>query len=185
MTHAPTMLPTLANAIGFQLVWFAAVIGAANGLPWLGPLAALCFAAAVLAWGGRRRQDLALLAVALPMGFALDTLWVRAGLIVFASPWPESVAPPWIVAMWLGFALTLNHSLARLRSLPWLAAALGAAGAPLAYLAAARGFGAVQFVGDPLPALLAVSLAWTLVVPLLLRVGRIHRPDIRAKVAGR
>lgn len=185
MTHAPTMISTLANAIGFQLVWFAAVIGAANGLPWLGPLAALAFAAAVLARGGRRREDLTLLAVALPLGFALDTLWVRTGLVAFAAPWPGSVAPPWIVAMWLGFALTLNHSLARLRDLPWLAAALGAIGGPLAYLAAARGFGAARFADDPLPALLALSLAWALVVPLLLRVGRIHRPRIRAKVAGR
>lgn len=185
MTRASTMLSTLANAIGFQLVWFAAVIGAARGLPWLGPLAALAFAAAVLGWGGRRREDLSLLAVALPLGFALDTLWIRSGLVAFASPWPGGVAPPWIVAMWLGFALTLNHSLARLRDLPWLAAALGALGGPLAYLGAARGFGAASLGDEPLATLAALSLAWAAALTLLFRAARSFAPRLDPRVAGR
>ena len=43
---------TLGNVVGFQAVWLASVAGAGAGLAWAGPLAALVFAAAMLAWGG-------------------------------------------------------------------------------------------------------------------------------------
>ena len=107
---------TLGNVVGFQAVWLASVAGAGAGLPWAGPLAAAVFAAAMLAWGGRARDDLRLLAVALPLGIALDSAFAASGWLVYAEAWPWSgVAPAWIASLWVGFALTLNHSMARLR----------------------------------------------------------------------
>ena len=51
----------IANVLGFQAVWFASVIGAANGLPWAGPLAVVIYAAAHFAWTPDRRGDLRML----------------------------------------------------------------------------------------------------------------------------
>lgn len=171
------MRAAVLNAIGFQAVWFCAVIGAGRGHGWTGPAAAAVFVALTLRFGGRREQDLGMLAIAVVLGMLLDTLWVRLGWLAFASPWPEGVAPPWIVSMWAGFALTLNHSLARLASLPWLAALLGGLGGPLAYLAAGRAFGAVEFTGDLTTTLLALGLAWAMTVPLLYAAARRLRPS--------
>jgi hypothetical protein len=156
----------IANALGFQCVWFASVLGASHSLPWAGPLALLVFAALHFAWTPDRHGDLRMLALALPMGLAVDSLLVASGLLQFASPWPwPQLAPAWILAMWAGFALTLNHSMAFLRGRHGLALVFGAAGGPLAYLGAARGFDAVDFgLGLPL-ALGALALLWGLALP--------------------
>lgn len=162
---------TLANAVGFQAVWFASVAGAGHGLGWAGPAAALAFAIPVLAWGGQRRADLRLLAWALPLGFAVDSVFAATGLLAYDVPWPSAqAAPAWIVAMWAGFALTLNHSMAWMRDRPWLAAGFGLVGGPLAYIGAARLFDAVVIAGTP--ALVGLAVAWALVMPLLYAIAR-------------
>jgi hypothetical protein len=74
--------------------------------------------------------------------------------------------------LWASFALTLNHSLAFLGGRPWLGAALGLFGGPLAYWAAAATFGAVGF-GVPVAwAMVALGLAWALMLPLMLALNR-------------
>lgn len=170
-------LGKLANALGFQLVWLAAVAGAGNALPWAGPVAALVFAALMLAWGGQRTRDLRLLVWALPMGLALDSGFAASGWLLFAEPGPLPwLAPAWIAALWLGFALTLNHSLAMLRQQPWLAALFGLLGAPMAYWIAASAFSAVSFGASTPLVLTALGVGWALLLPALLRVdGRVRQ----------
>lgn len=158
----------IANVLGFQAVWFASVVGAANGLPWAGPLAALAFASLHLAWTPDRAGDLRMLLIALPMGLAADSLLAATGTLHFASPWPSPMlAPTWILAMWAGFALTLNHSMAFLREHRWAAALFGLVGGPLAYWGAARAFGAVDFGITPLAALAALAVLWGAALPAL------------------
>ncbi|HEX5693288.1 MAG TPA: DUF2878 domain-containing protein [Arenimonas sp.] len=162
---------TLGNVLGFQAVWLASVAGAGAGLAWAGPLAALVFAGAMLAWGGRARDDLRLLAVALPLGIALDSAFAASGWLVYAEAWPwTGVAPAWIASLWVGFALTLNHSMARLRQWPWAAAALGLVGGPLAYWTAAGAFDAVSFGAPVASVMVALALGWAAVLPLLFAV---------------
>jgi hypothetical protein len=67
--------------------------------------------------------------------------------------------------------MTMNHSMAWFAPRPWLAAAFAAVGGPLAYLGAARGFGAVAFPTPAWPALLWLALAWAAALPLLLRLA--------------
>jgi hypothetical protein len=76
----------------------------------------------------------------------------------------------WLVILWALFATTLNSSLRALQSRPWIAAALGAAGGPLAYYAGAR-LGALQFL-EPAAMLAALALGWALATPLLLSLAR-------------
>ena len=163
-----------ANVIGYQLVWFACVAGAGRGLAWLGPMAALLFAAATLLCGGKRDADLRTLFVTLPIGIALDSAFAASGWLVYAEPWPwQGAAPAWIWALWTGFALTLNHSLAFLRDRPWLAALLGLLGGPLAYWAAAGGFDAVAFGAAPMPwVMAALALAWALALPVVFALDK-------------
>ncbi len=162
---------TVGNVVGFQAVWLASVAGAGAGLPWAGPLAAAVFAAAMLAWGGRQRYDLRLLAVALPLGLALDSAFAASGWLVYAEAWPWSgVAPAWIASLWVGFALTLNHSMGRLRQWPLAAAALGLVGGPLAYWTAAGAFEAVSFGAPVAYVLVALAAGWAIVLPLLFAI---------------
>lgn len=158
----------LANLLGFQAVWFAGVLGAVHGLPWAGPLTALLFIIAHFIWKSDRHSDLRMLAIALPIGLAADSLLAASGMLVYASPWPSPLlAPPWILAMWAGFALTMQHSMGFLRG-RWITAAIfGLIGGPLTYWGAAQGFGAVEFKA-PLPlALATLGVIWGIALPAM------------------
>lgn len=158
----------IGNVVGFQAVWMASIAGAGQGYAWTGPLAALVFVAVMLAFGGKTRQDLRMLALALPIGFLLDTAFAASGWLRYAEPTPwVFAAPVWIWSLWAGFALTLNHSMAFLRGRPWACALFGLVGGPLAYWTAAGAFDAVSF-GVPVAwALAALAIGWAAVLPLL------------------
>lgn len=161
----------IANALAFQGVWFACVGGASLGLAWPGLLAALVFGAVTMAIGGCWRADLRTLAIALPLGLGVDCGFAALGWLDYASAerWPLA-APPWIAALWVGFAMTLNHSLAFLRHAPRLAALLGLVGAPVAYWSAARGFEVVSLAEPASAIMLALGLAWAALLPLVFRL---------------
>lgn len=166
-------LAMVGNVLGFQAVWLASVAGAGMGLAWPGPVAAVVFVALTLAFGGMARDDRRLLAIALLLGLLVDSAFAASGWLRFAEPWPWAwAAPIWIMSLWAGFALTLNHSMRFLRDRPVFAALFGFVGGPLAYWTAARAFDAVSF-GAPLPwVMLALAVAWALVMPLLYALDR-------------
>ncbi len=160
------------NVVFFQITWMACVGGAAAGMWWLGPLILLAFCAWQLSVSRHRLADVQLMLIAGVIGMVADTLLVQAGLLRFAAPvpWPQ-LAPIWIIALWMAFALTLNHSLAALRSRLWLAAAFGLVGGPLAYWIAIRVWAGAEFSGSPMLALLALALIWAVVTPVLLMLA--------------
>lgn len=161
-----------ANAIGYQLVWFAAVSGAATGYWWVAPLALVPFAAWYLSRPDGR-VDAWLMPVAMLLGIALDSTLAASDLVAYASAVPSPhAAPVWIVAIWSAFALTLRHSFRFLHGRPVLAAALGAIGAPLAYLAAARGWHAVAFPRGTTAAVIALGLGWLIAMPALITLAQ-------------
>jgi len=122
-----------------QALWFGAVIGAAQELLWLAPVLLMGFAFWEFRPVRRVYGDFQLMLVAVLIGLILDTTWVKLGWIEFAAGWALSErAPLWILLLWAGLALTLNHSLAWLQSRLLLAAVLGGVSSPLSYLAAAR-----------------------------------------------
>lgn len=166
-------LLTAGNVVGFQAVWLASVAGAGAGLPWAGPLAAALFAGLMLRYGGKARADLRLLAVAMPLGLALDSAFAASGWLVYAEAWPwASLAPVWIWSLWVGFTLTLNHSMAFLRERPLAAMVLGLVGGPLAYWTAAGAFDAVSF-GAPVAWVIgALAVGWAAVLPLLFHLDQ-------------
>lgn len=163
--NVPSWLP---NALGFQLVWLAAVVGAAYGWWWAGPATLIPFAIWQIATSRWPRADLLLMCGAAAGGFAIDSVWTLSGMMQFASPAPSTAwAPVWIVAMWMGFALTLNHSLSALKTHPWVAVMFGLLGGPLAYWIADRGWNAVEIVPGALP-YIALAIAWAIATPAML-----------------
>lgn len=162
------------NLIGYQLVWFTAVIGAGRGTPWPGTIVAALFVAWQLSAPGRAREW-RLLVAAVAAGVLVDGALAWSGLARYAAArpaLPSGGAPLWILALWSAFALTLTQSLSALRTHLWLAAVLGAAGAPLAYLGAARGWQAVSFAAPVWPAMLVLSIGWAIALTLLAHLAR-------------
>lgn len=159
----------MVNAVLFQIGWFACVLGAARGLPWIGPFAAVAIIGWHLSRAAQPKQELALVAAAALLGALFETLLVQLGWVHFETGvLVEGAAPYWMVALWAIFATTLNVSLRSLRPHGWLAAVLGAIGGPVAYYAGAR-LGALEF-GAPAsaPALAAIGIGWAILTPALL-----------------
>jgi Protein of unknown function (DUF2878) len=174
----------VANFVGYQLVWFAAVCGASRGWSWPAVLAMAVFAGWQLSVSGQRTVDVRLAGAAVVAGVALDGILSASGIVHYAASaaaLPPGGAPLWILALWLSFALTLNHSLRWLIGQPVLGLALGAAGGPLAYAAAAR-LGAVTFASPAWHGLASLAAGWAIAVALLCTLARVWRD--RTWVAG-
>jgi hypothetical protein len=162
------------NLIGYQIVWFSAVIGAGRGLWWSGVIAAAMFILLHLAFARQSRAgravDFKLLALAILIGALLDGTIATSGLARYAPngmTLPSGGAPLWILSLWASFALTLRHSMTFLLGRPTVALVFGAIGGPLAYLGAARGWQAITFAEPRWMALLVLAIGWGIAVPLL------------------
>src|SRR5690349_24079488 len=106
----------------------------------------------------RERVELQLIAAAFLAGVVVDTVLVISGQVQFASAWPPSWSPFWMLSLWIAFATTLNHSLRWLMTRPLAAAVAGAIGGPLAYLAGAR-LGALT-LAEPLMGVALIAVLW-------------------------
>jgi len=164
-------MTVLVNLLLFQAGWLVCVLSAAGGRPWIGAVAVASVVAWHLARATRPLPELALIGAAVAVGALFETLLVQSGWVRFENGvLIDGTAPYWMIALWANFATTLNVSLRALRSYPWLAAAIGAVGAPAAYFAGAK-LGAMEFTAMGL-ALTAIGLGWTLLSPALFGAAR-------------
>lgn len=172
-----------ANLVAFQLCWLVAVMGAAAGMPYVGPaFAAVWLALHIFAIRSSAAVELKLVLVAGALGYVLDSVLVLAGWLSFPSQAqlgaPSSV---WMVSLWLGFAATLRHVLGWLRGRYLLGAILGMIFGPLAYWGGSR-LGAIV-LGDGATSLVAIGVEWLIAMPLLL--GLVTVLERNAAAAGR
>lgn len=173
----------LVNFALFQLGWFAAVIGAGRGHPWLGPTVIAAILALHVAAVGDRRGELRLLLTVALFGFVVDSVLSATDVLRYAGRPVRWLCPPWVVALWALFGATLRHSMAWLRGRARLAALLGAICGPLSYLAGVR----LHALSLPDPAwrsLLATVVLWSIATPLCLEVfARSPRPAVDVDVS--
>jgi hypothetical protein len=168
----------LVNLIAFQCCWLAAVIGAAAGMPWLGPLfAAVWLPMHIRATRAFMAVETKLILAAGALGYVLDSIVVLSGGMSFPAQ-AQLGAPTtlWMVTLWLGFAATLRHALGWMRGRYLLAALLGAIAGPFAYWSGSK-LGAVV-ITNTVPSLLMVGVEWLVAMPLLLLlVSRLERDE--------
>jgi hypothetical protein len=158
----------MSNFLLAQAGWFACVLGAARDMALLGAAVAIAIIAIHLLVSVSPRREGRLMVFAALVGLMFDSTLVSAGVLEYRiGMLADGIAPYWIVVMWPLFATTLNSSLRWLHGRWWLAAAFGAAFAPLAYAAGAR-LGAVEIVAMT-AAMAMLALGWAVLLPLLVR----------------
>lgn len=165
------MKPLLIELLRFNAAWFACVLGAAAGLPGLGPALVVALVAWRLAGSPERRARRAVLVAGAALGgWALDSGLVLAGAMSF--PEAARLGSPstiWMVALWANLAIAIDGpAFAWLAGRPLLAAGFGAIGGAAAYVGG-ESLGAVELAGTP--AIVAVAALWAIAMPILVRFG--------------
>lgn len=150
------------NFLLFHLLWLAAIFGAVAGSSaWA--LLVLCLQIAHGVWLTPLRRDLLLLGSGLLVGTLFELALIASGLIEYQLQLSVWAPPLWILALWVGFAQSFNHSLAWLsQRLPLAALAGGIASVMSLYGGISLGAASTE----NLPLLLAVyALSWSVLVP--------------------
>ncbi len=154
------------------MAWLALVLGAANGLHYVGLAMALGILALHLVRSPCALPEARLLLAAAAVGFLIETAILATGLVSYTAPALFSWLPPlWLVMLWPAFATLLNVTFRPFRD--WVVAAVifGFAVVPLAYYAGAQ-LGAMTLFAPILQSLCVVGLAWAVALPLLLALAR-------------
>jgi hypothetical protein len=175
-------MKTLLNVVLFQALWLITVAGAGRGYWWAGlPMLAVFVTLHFGFLTPWRRADAILLLASVMLGGVCDSVLAMADVLRFEQPIPSpSFAPVWILVLWAGFALTLNHSMSFFQRKPWYAALFGLIGGPLAYAVAAHVWKAVQFGQANWIVYSALAIVWAVMTPLLLEIGFTLRTNAAA-----
>lgn len=156
----------LGNAVLFQGLWFAAVLGAGQGVQWPALVLWLALLWLAVASGTSWRVEGRMALAGLAAGGLAESVWLSLGLIEYRLSWLPGWPPAWIMMLWMGFAMSLNHSLAWLQGRWRLAALCGAFGSVMSVLAGVR-LGAASAPAGLWPLALCYGLVWALLVPAL------------------
>ena len=161
----------LINFALFQGGWMVCVLGAAAGFPWPATLAGSALALAHLALVRQPGREALLLGASGLLGLLVDSLHIGTGVLFFPiGSLHPAVPPPWILVLWLQFAMTLHYALAWLAGRYLLAAVLGGVSGALAYGAGVR-LGAAAFGPDQLRCLVQIGMSWCVVMVVLLWIA--------------
>lgn len=164
------MRSSLLNAALYQAGWFACVWGAARGWGTVGAAVAIALVLAHLLLAEQPEREWPLMLSAAGIGIVADSLHAGFGILDFRGHEAGTLAPLWIVALWLQFGTVLHFSMRWLARRYALACTLGLVGGPLAFLAGER-LGAASF-GEPRALSLAfLGLSWALVLPTLVAIA--------------
>ncbi|CAJ0716471.1 hypothetical protein LMG6871_01803 [Ralstonia edaphis] len=146
------------------------MLSAARDAAWVG----IVFVAGLLALHLRQarqpQRELRLVLSVVMLAAPWETVLIRAGLIAYphGTLW-AGFAPPWLLALWVLFAIQVNVLFRWLRGRWWLAMVLGAVAGPLSFRAGAA-LGAAYISELPV-SLSMLSAGWAIWMPLLVWMG--------------
>ena len=172
MSGAPkgSTASSIANAVAQQVGWFACVLGGAAGWGGAGASVALLLCVAHVLMSETPDREWRLLLAAGALGIVVDSLHAGFGILDFKGHEAGSLAPLWIVALWLQFGTALRFSFRWLSRRYGLASMLGLIGGPLAFLGGER-LGAATFGEPRLLSLSVVAVSWALALPALVALA--------------
>ncbi|MFD2166872.1 DUF2878 domain-containing protein [Thalassotalea euphylliae] len=140
------------NALLFNLSWF--------GLIFWGNT----FAPVALGWvlfhvllSKSPESEIKTISIATLCGVTVDTILMHAGVFNFNEQ--GVIIPFWLIALWLAFSATLNHSMQFFTRSKYVQLAVGALCVPMSYLAGEK-LGAVAFGFNHVATMLILSVIW-------------------------
>jgi hypothetical protein len=166
------MIKAIANFILFQMAWFGAIIGGANGSPLLGSIPAIVVVAIHLGMNRDKlgREVLLIVGVML-LGVIVETGFVSLGALHYSGTSSDAALPPiWIIALWFAFGTLPHGSLVWLSGRLWLQLFLGAIFGPLSYLGGVR-LSAASMPEPMIDSIIVIGLGWALAMVLIFQLA--------------
>lgn len=158
------------NFILFQALWLCCVLGAAYEVLWPAIVCITTMLVVFLFPSCRHQKDKIFLSVCILMGFILDSVLAHFNLIHYHYNFGMTqTAPVWILFLWIGFALTLNHSMTWLLNKTRLGTLFIIVGSPISYFSAEK-LGAIK-IYEPFITLTLISIMWLFVYHVILAIN--------------
>jgi hypothetical protein len=162
-------MPLIISITIVQVNWFVVILSAAKGMAWVGAAAVavgLIAHARIVPDFARERS---FIAAAVIVGIIADSFLGAVGALSYPGTPGVWMAQPFMIALWLNFALVFPLGLAWLHDRLLLGAGLGSIGGAGAYLGGAH-FGAVAV--DTPTAVAWIAVVWAGAMPVLLILRR-------------
>ncbi|MEQ3681907.1 MAG: DUF2878 domain-containing protein [Alcanivorax sp.] len=164
------------NFFAFQLLWVAAVLGGSQGavVPAWGVLATMLVAQIALTrqW----KQDIFLITAGGLMCALMEPLWLLPEALQYKSWQQHWWAPPWVWALWMGFAASFRYSLSWLCGRPVFAALFGGLGGVFSVMMGIR-LGAATAPQGWLLLAIIYGISWAIAVPLLAKIASMTKRE--------
>jgi hypothetical protein len=168
------MIGKILSFIFFQIAWFAAVLGGAHHLDFVGSCPALVLFAFHIASNHRRWFSSCVIVFAIVLlGIVVEFLLLKSGAITYRGSTASASFPPlWILALWLAFATLPDGALSWLSGRTGLQVLFGALGGPLSYIAGEK-LGAAELHTSFTYAMTVFAIAWAVATPLCFLAVRV------------
>ncbi len=154
----------LMNFVYFQVLWFGNILLGNVFVP-----VSIVILLLHLKQSLNYENDLIIMSVCGLGGFLLDSALIHFGVMEFNHGQISSFfIPPWLIMIWLGFAMTLNHSMHYFQQKPLWAFIGGGIAGPLSYLAGAR-LGAIEVPLGYMTTFIVFACIWAPLFYLLTR----------------
>jgi len=156
------------NILGFQVSWWACVLGVKHGQPYVGPICMALFIVIHFFYFKVNLLEIRLIAFFAIIGTTIDTGLAYSGLLSYNGLYSQNLllAPLWITAMWCGFCATVNHSLSWLKGRGFASFLMGAVFGPLSYIAGEK-FNAISFHSSILIINVVLAIVWGISIFLI------------------
>ena len=161
----------IVNFALFQCVWFACILGAAKGHPWLGVVVGLVAIIVHLMMSSNAVFELLLCVSCGVLGYIFDSTLLAGDFIRFPTyTHLGPLSPLWMVMLWVCFATTMNVSMSWMKGRYVIACVMGVIAGPLSYLAGVR-LGALELGANHNASIIAIAMAWGIAMPVLLLIN--------------
>lgn len=162
------------NLIFFYLIWWGCILGIRLNLDYVGPVLTFVFIVAHLNIVSELRKELMLILCGGFLGLTVESLYLYFNFISYEGYLiSESFIPPlWIVCIWVGLAMTINHSMGFLKN-KWIVMVIcGAIFGPICYFAAIK-FSILHFHYPISESIFILSAACGISLPSMYYINKI------------
>lgn len=169
MSSTPRPSRIVGETAAYQLAWWSCVLSVRADAAWIGLVVTIVVFAIHLGFSTSPAAEFWSVPAAAGIGFFADNLAAWLGAIRFESAAsPFLLAPLWIAAMWLAFAMLIVPCFAWLANRPLTAAVMGATSGPTAYVAGTA-LGIVE-IPHFVRGIAVLAVLWGIAVPIAIKV---------------